>query len=177
MSNYLKRGKGKSTGDIKKYDFYSHYRKNAKLNKLDRKQYSAFVKDLMIAYAEAIVKEALELKMGKLGYIRVQAKKLHFFRKDGTKSKTLQVNWKKTWKYWEQKYEGLTRDEITQIEGKKVLYYENNHTNQEFYRHIWDNVTAVIKYKRFYKFKPSRQYSRLIKQVVTQPNRKVFYYG
>jgi hypothetical protein len=62
MSNYLKRGKGKSTGDIKKYDFYSHYRKNAKGNKLERKQYAAFLKDLLTTYAEAIVEEALELK-------------------------------------------------------------------------------------------------------------------
>jgi hypothetical protein len=176
MSEYLKRGKGKNTGDIKKYNFYSDYRKHAKLHKLERKEYSAFLKDLLTTYAKAIVEEALELKMGKLGYIRVQSRKLHFFRKDGTKSRTLQVNWKETWEYWEQKYK-LTRDEITQIEGKKVIYFENEHTNQEFYRHIWDNVTAIVKYKRFYIFKPSRQYSRLIKKIVTAPQRKIFYYG
>lgn len=177
MNNYLKRGKGKTTGDIKKYDFYSHYRKNAILERLERKQYSNFLRDLLILYSEAIVKENFQLKLGKLGYIRVQSKKLHFFTKEGERSKTLRVNWQTTWEYWESKYEGKTRDEIIEIKNKKVLYFENEHTNKEFYRHLWDNVTAVVKFKRFYKFKPSRQYSRLIATIVTDPNRTTFYYG
>lgn len=177
MNNYLKRGEGKHTGDVKKYDLYSHYRKNAKLTRIERTQYSRFLKELMTTYSEAIVKENLELKFGKLGRIRVQAKKLHFFRKDGSMAKSLQVNWKATWTYWEKIYEGLSRDEIVQLKDKKVIYHENEHTNQEFYRHLWDNATAIIKYKKFYKFKASRQYSRMIKEVVSNPNRTVFYYG
>jgi hypothetical protein len=174
---YLKRGKGKNTGDVKKYNFFSHYRKNTTLEKLDRKTYSGFLKDLLIAYGDAIVKENLELKFGKLGFIRVQAKKLHFFRKDGKRATTLQVDWKSTWEYWEEKYKELSRDEIVKLKDKKVIYFENQHTNYEFYRHLWDNKTAIIKHKRFYKFKPSRKYSRLIKEIVSKPDRKVFYYG
>ena len=102
-NNYLKRGKGKAIADIKKYDFFSHYRKNTKLVKLERTAYSSFLKDLLITYSETIVKENLQLKLGKLGYIRIQAKKLHFFTKDGERAKTLQVNWPETWKYWEKK--------------------------------------------------------------------------
>ena len=68
-NNYLKRGKGKKIGDIKKYDFFAHYRKNAKLAKLERTQYSRFIKELLNTYSEAIVKENLELKFGKLGFI------------------------------------------------------------------------------------------------------------
>lgn len=177
MNSYLKRGKGKNICDIKKYDFFSHYRKNAKLEKLERKQYSAFIKELFTTYSENIVKENLQLKLGKLGIIRVQAKTLNFFTKEGKLAKSLEVDWIKTWEFWETKYEGKTRDEITEIKNKKVLYFENEHTNREFYRHLWDNATAVVKFKRFYKFKPSRQYSRLITKVVTDPNRKTFYYG
>jgi len=176
-NNYLKRGKGKAIADIKKYDFFSHYRKNTKFERLERKQYSNFIKDLLTLYSEAIVKENLQLKLGKLGYIRIQAKKLHFFTKDGKRAKSLKVNWVSTWTYWEGKYEGKTRDEITEIKNKTVLYFENEHTNKEFYRHLWDNATAVVKYKRFYSFKPSRQYSRLITTIVTDPNRTIFYYG
>ena len=176
-NNYLKRVKGKKIGDIKKYDFFAHYRKNAKLAKLERTQYSRFIKELLNTYSEAIVKENLELKFGKLGFIRVQAKKLNFFKKNGKLAKSLEVNWASTWVYWEGLYKGLTRDEIVELKNKKVIYFDNEHTNQEFYRHIWDNSTAIIKYKRFYKFKPSRQYSRMIKEVVTKPERKIFYYG
>lgn len=178
MSNdYLKRGKGKNIADVKKYDFYSHYRKNTKLEKLERSQYSAFVKDLMVEYSTVIVTKNMQLKLGKLGYIRVQANKLNFVKKNGELAKSLKVDWHKTWIYWETKYKGKTRDEITKIEDKKVLYFENNHTDQEFYKHLWDNTTAIIKFKRFYKFKPSRQYSRLITKIVSDPNRKIFYYG
>jgi hypothetical protein len=177
MNNYLKRGDGKNKGDVKKYDFFSHYRANAKLERLERKQYSKFLKDLLNVYSESIVTEALELKLNNIGYIRVQAKQLKFIDNEGNLFKGLKPDWKKTWEHWEKKYPNKTRDEIIEISNKKVVYFENNHTNQEFYKHIWDNVTAVLKFKRFYKFKPSRQYSRLIKQVVSDPNRKVFYYG
>jgi len=176
MGEYLKRGKGKSICDIKKYHFFSHYRKNSKLSKIERTQYDRFTKELLNTYSRAIVEEGLWLKLGVLGYIRIQTKKLNFFRKDGSLSRTLSVDWDKTWKHWEKKYEGKTREEITKIEGKKVLYFDNEHTNGEFYKHLWDNRTVVIKFKRFYRFKPSRQYSRLIKDVVTQKDRKIFYY-
>lgn len=176
-NDYLKRGKGKSIATIKKYNFFSNYRKNATLSKLESKQYSSFTKDLLTAYSEAIVKENLQLKLGKVGIIRIQSKKLHFFTKDGVRAKTLQVDWQSTWKFWENKYEDKTRDEIKNITGKKVVYFENEHTNGEFYRHLWDNMTTVLKYKRFYKFKASRQYSRLIAKTVKDKNRKVFYYG
>jgi hypothetical protein len=66
---------------------------------------------------------------------------------------------------------------ITEIDNKTVIYHENEHSNQEFYEHHWDKLTANLKYKNFYKFKPSRQYSRLIAKVVKDPNRKTFYYG
>jgi len=79
--------------------------------------------------------------------------------------------------YWHTKYPGLTKDEIINVPDKKVLYHENEHSNAEFYEHFWDNYSAVLKYKSFYIFKASRQYSRLIAQVVKDPNRKTFYYG
>lgn len=171
------RGEGKYNADITKYDFYSYYRKNTNFDKLNRKDYSAFLKDLLIAYSEAIVLEALELKIQRIGKIRVQSRKLHLLTKEGKLAKSLQVDWKKTKNYWKEKYPGKSMEEIYQIKNKKVFYFDNAHTNGEFYRHIWDNATAVVKFKRFYKFKPSRQYSRLIAATVTDPERKVFYYG
>jgi hypothetical protein len=176
MNEYLKRGEGRKS-NITKYDFFSYYRKNAEFSKLERKQYSGFLKELLTTYSEAIVKEALELKLGSLGYIRIQAKKLTFLNAKGKPQKSLKVNWKDTWTYWENKYQEMTRDEIVKIENKKVIYHLNDHTNQEFYRHLWDKTTAIVKYKRFYNFKASRQYSRMIATIVKDPQRKIFYYG
>ncbi len=171
------RGKGKHKADIKKYNFYSHYRKNTTFSRLDRKEYSAFLKDLLTTFSEAIVKENMELKLGKLGFIRIQAKKLHFFDKEGNRAKTLKVDWKKTLDYWKVKYPGKTKEELKKIKNKPVLYHENDHTKGEFYQHLWDKLTSVVKYRRLYKFIPSRQYSRLIAEVVKDPHRTVFYYG
>lgn len=177
MSNYLKRGSGKNKGNIKKYDFFSHYRKNTTYEKLDRKTYSAFVSELLKEYSEAIVKKNLELKFGKLGYIRVQARNLHFFNKEGKLSKSLKPDWKKTWESWEKKYPNISRDEITKIKNKKVIYFENDHTNGEFYLHLWDNITSLVKFKSFYKFKAARKYGRMITEEVNKKPRTVFYYG
>ena len=48
----------------------------------------------------------MQLKLGPLGYLRVKANKLHFFKKNGEKSKSLKVDWPTTWKMWEKTYEG-----------------------------------------------------------------------
>ena len=174
--NYLKRGKGKNIASITKYNFYTHYRKNSELVKLERKEYSSFLKELLTLYSEAIVKENMQLKLGNLGYIRIQTKELKFINDDGTLSTGLKVDWQQTWKHWHLKFPNKTRDERVSIKDKKVLFFENDHTNQEYYHHLWDKFTAKLKNKQFYIFKPSRQYSRLIKEVVTDPDRKVFYY-
>lgn len=177
MSNYLKRGSGKNKGDIKKYDFFSHYRKNTSFDKLDRKTYDSFLTEVLKELSEKIVRENLEVKLGVLGYIRVQARKLNFFDKEGKLSKSLKPNWKASWEMWRKTYPELSDNEITEIEGKKLIYYENEHSNGEFYMHIWDNSTALVKFKSFYKFKPSRKYSRMINEEVRKEPRTVFYYG
>jgi hypothetical protein len=177
MHNFLKRGKGKVTSSLKKSDIYKHYLKNLKEEKVDVKVYNKFIKELLQAYSTEIVTTGLELRIPKIGKFRVRSKPLHFFRADGERSKSLKVNWKATWDYWHIKYPGLTKDEIINVPDKKVLYHENEHSNAEFYEHFWDNYSTALKYKSFYNFKPSRQYSRLIALVVKDPNRKTFYYG
>jgi len=176
-NSYLKRGKGKIAGSIKKDAFYKFYESNAKEKKVTRVVYNAFIKELLSRYSHAIVESGLELKINKIGKIRVRSHNLRFFNKDGKRNKNLRVDWHKTWAYWHSKYPELNRQEITEIKDKVVLYHDNDHTEQEFYAHHWDNLTANLKYKSFYGFKASRQYSRLIAKVVKDPNRKVFYYG
>jgi len=176
-NDYLKRGKGKINGGIKKDAFFSFYLKNAKEKVISRIKYNAFMKELLEQFSDNIVTTGLELKIKQVGKLRVRSQKLNFFKTDGTLSKSLRVDWKKTWDFWLIKYPELTRNEITKINGKTVIYHENEHTDQEFYEHHWDKITASLKFKNFYTFKPSRQYSRLIAKTVKDPNRKVFYYG
>ena len=181
-NSYLKRGKGKTVGDIKKKDFFSYYRKHSSAKKrLDKLSYGRFTKDLMSTFSEAIVKDALSLKMGALGSIRIRSRKLTTVKRDGKIAKTLRVDWPATFAYWHKTYPDLTRDEIIGLKDKgikkKCIYHLNEHTDKEFYEHWWDEfITSSVKYHKFYRFKPSRQYSRLIAQVVKDPNRKAFYY-
>lgn len=178
MANiYLKRGKGKIAGNIKKSDFFSYYNSNAKEALLPKDKYNAFIKDLLNTFSTAIVDNNLELKITKVGKLRIKSSHLNFFKANGERSKSLKPNWKATWEFWVSKYPGLTRDEIVEIKDKKIIYHENEHSNQEFYEHYWDKATINLKFKSFYVFKASRQYSRLIAKIVKEPNRKVFYYG
>lgn len=176
-NTYLRRGKGKLAGDVKKAAFYLFYKEHAKEAILPRSTYNAFVKELLIAYSSNVVETGLELKVTKVGKLRIRSSHLNFFKKNGERSKSLKPNWHATWEYWHTKYPGLTNDEIVEIKDKKVIFHENDHSDQEFYEHHWDKLTSNVKFKTFYRFKASRQYSRLLAKVVKDPNRKVFYYG
>jgi hypothetical protein len=176
-NTYLKRGKGKNTGNIKKNAFFVFYKANAKESVVDKKLYNSFLKELLETFSAAIIKEGLELKINKIGKLRIKSSPLKFLKKNGELSKSLKVNWQATWNNWQNKYPELTKEEITKITNKKVIYHENEHSNQEFYSYYWDKLTITLKYKTFYNFKASRQYLRLIAQVVKDPNRKIFYYG
>ena len=176
-NNFLKRGKGKLAGDIKKDQFYKYYSENAKEKVVERSTYNKFIRDLLQTFSREIVETGLELRINRVGKLRVRSRVMHFFKKNGERSKSLRVNWVATWEYWHTKYPGLTKDQITQETNKTLIYHENDHSNQEYYEHFWDNFTANLKYKSFYTFKASRQYSRLIAQIVKDPNRKTFYYG
>jgi hypothetical protein len=177
MGSILHRGEGKNKGAIKKSAFYKFYLQNASSRIVEEKVYNAFTKDLLNSFSEAIVTEALELRIPKVGKLRIRTNKLKFFRKDGTRINKIRVDWKKTWDYWFNKYPGLTKEQIVELNNKIVIYHENEHTQQEFYEHHWDKLTSTLKFKTFYSFKASRQYSRLIAKVVKDPLRKVFYYG
>ena len=166
----------KDNSDITKYDFFSHYRKNTKFSKIDRTLYSKFVTELVDSYTRAIVEEGMELNMGRLGYLRIKTVPFTgYFNKEGNLRK-LQVDWKKTWDKWYIDYADKTKNEIDKIKGKTVIFHENTHTNGEYYKFFWDNTTRQIKFKSFYRFKPARQYKKLITKVVLAKPRTIFYY-
>ena len=174
--NSLQRGKGKHTGSIRKNDFYKYYQANAKLTKVDRIKYNGFLKELLETFGKLIIEEGLELKLNQIGKIRIRTKILNLIKPNGDLSR-LKVDWKATWDHWFSRYPNLSREEIIKIKDKKLLYHDNEHSNQEYYVHYWNNFTSNLKYKSFYEFKPSRQYSRLLAKIIKDPNRKIFYYG
>ena len=172
----IQRGKGKHISSIRKNDFYKYYQENARLTKVDRIKYNGFLKEVLETFGRLIIEEGLELKLNQIGKIRIKTKMLNLIKSNGDLSK-LKVDWKTTWDHWFSRYPNLSREEIVKIKDKKLLYHDNEHSNQEYYVHYWNNFTSNLKYKSFYDFKPSRQYSRLLAKVIKDPNRKIFYYG
>jgi len=176
-NTYLQRGKGKISGDVKRRHFYAFYKKNAKEKLVDEKSYKSFLTELLNIFSENIITEGLELKINQLGKLRIKSDKMHFFKKNGERSKSLRPNWEKTWEYWFTKYPSLSRQEIVDIKGKIVIYHDNEHTDGEYYEHFWDKTKSVVSNKLLYDFKASRQFSRLLAKTVKNVNRKVYYYG
>jgi len=172
-----KKSKTRKVGEVKKKDFYNYYLQNRQEREVSVNIYNKFLKVLLDKYSKEIVEKGLELKLIGVGKIRVRSKPLHYFTKEGKRAKSVRPNWKATLDYWKVKYPGLTKEELKQIPNKTVLYHDNDHTSGEFYEHHWDNNTIPLKFKTFFNFKASRQYSRLIAKVVKDPERKTFYYG
>jgi hypothetical protein len=176
-NNYLIRGEGKNKGGIKRKHFFAYYKKNAKSKLVPEKIYRDFLTDLLKELSTRMITENLEVRVPTMGKFRIQTRPTTFLKQDGTLCKSLRPDWIKTWEYWEDKYPGLTRQEITEIKGKKVIYHTNEHTGGDFCSHLWDKENVVIRYHSFFKFTAPRQYCRLLAKTVKDPNRKVFYYG
>jgi len=164
------------TANIKKKDFRDFYMKNHKEKSLTTSQYNAFLSDLLKRLATAIVEEGIEVKIARVGKIRVKTEKMPILNKE-SKFNKLSPDWQATKTYWAVKYPGLTPEELKAIPNKTLIYHENNHTDGEHYRHYWDKTTSILMRVHLYKFKAARQFSRLIAKTVKDPNRKVFYYG
>ena len=77
------RGKGKTKGNVKRNEFYKHYKENAKEEIISKSLYSAFIKELLATFSKAIVETGLELQINKVGKLRIRSKKLNFFDKNG----------------------------------------------------------------------------------------------
>jgi hypothetical protein len=165
-----------ATSDIKKKDFRDYYIKNRKEKAVSIPQYNAFTSDLLKRLATAIVTEGIEVKFNKAGKIRVKSEMMPVLNKEGEFNKR-RPDWQKTKAYWKVKYPGLTPEELKALPKKTIIYHENDHTDGEHYRHYWDKTTSTLIRVGLYRFRAARQFSRLINKVVTEKNRKVFYYG
>lgn len=176
-NNWKKRTKGKHILDVTEYDFYSFYIKNTvKENRLSRKQFNAFIKDLMIALTNAMIDESLEIKIPMLGAFRVRERKLNLLNHNNELAK-LKPDWGKTWEYWRSKYSELTDEQIIEIKNKKLIYHDNEHSNQYYYHIIWEKRRCLIANNSLYNFIPNRLLKSKLSNTILDNTKQVFYYG
>ena len=123
---------------------------------IDKKVYMAIVYDITKTIADMIIRESFEYRLpGKLGFIRVRKKKPKLKLRDGRIdiNKNI-IDWESTLQYWKKKYPNKNRKELKAIEGKKVIFQTNNHTNGEVMSWYWDKKICNIPNSSIYSFKP-----------------------
>jgi len=162
---------------VPKYVFYSYYRKNTIHKKLTRTQFDRFMKDILLALTDAMINESLEIKIPYLGQFRIRERPLTLLRKDGTVTNGLRPDWGKTWEMWRSKHPELTDDEIVKLDNKKVLFHDNEHTQQHYYKIFWNKTRSILKNKNVYSFKPSGILKNKLTTVLQDTEKQVYYYG
>jgi hypothetical protein len=174
---WAKRTEGKVKQGMKKYAFYSYYRKNTINSKMTRLQFDAFMNDMIESLTKAMINESLDIKIPLLGVFRVRERKLTLLNDNGEVKKSLKADWGKSWDFWRTKYPELTDNEIAKLKGKQVLYHDNEHTNNCFYSIVWEKRRSVVRNKSIYVFKPMGTLKQKLVNVLKDNDKQIFYYG
>lgn len=135
-------------------DAYKVYRQ--KNTKLKKRQYLDICYDITATISDMMIKDSFEYKLPfRLGFIRIKKFKQKLILKDGKIDINKNViDWEKTWITWNEMYPTLTNKEIRELEGKRVIFQTNDHTEKQIMRFYWDKKFAVTKNKTIYMFKP-----------------------
>jgi hypothetical protein len=122
-------------------------------DKVDYKTYCSVIREFNSKLADALIMDALEFTMPfRLGKVRIKKfkQKIKLDENGEIDKKNLPVNYAKTWKMWFDTYPGLTREEIKQIPGTKVIFHLNEHTSGYRCVLFWDRLSCNVKNNRVY---------------------------
>ena len=88
----------------------------------------------------------------RLGYLRIKKKlvEVKLDKEGNVDARRLSVDWKKTKKYWQELYPGLTPQEISKLEGKPVIRELNESTDGYRMSWFWDKLTSTMKNQSAY---------------------------
>lgn len=137
------------------YDAYKYYKKNNPKSKVQLKDYNNICQLFNKIISDKIVRESFEFRMlGRLGSVRIKAKKVEIKIKDGRiDSNRMPIDWKSTKDMWDKLYGGHTKDCLP--EGrKKVIVHTNENVNGYIMSWLWDKNKNRLTNKLVYKFKP-----------------------
>ena len=167
-----KRGRGKYQTDYHSDDFYNYYKSISK-KPVSKKVFMEILKDIYGEVMKMILYEGSDVMLPHgMGSMRIQQQKINLkFGDDGKLKTRLAVDWKATKALWEEKYPGLTSEEISKIPNKPVIRLINEHTDMYRYRWYWDKVTCTIKNQSLYRYKATTTYRDMAaKAFKTIPN-------
>lgn len=135
-------------------DAYKLYKRDYK--DINKRLYLDIAYDLMITISDMVIRESLEYKMpARLGMLRIRKTTPKLKIKNGRIDvNTNVIDWKATIDYWEEEYGTRDRRKLKTIEGKRVIFQTNKHTNGEVMRWFWDRFTCRATNYMVYTFKP-----------------------
>jgi len=160
----LKRGKQKIPTHFGMLDLYRNYKATTK-DPISYRDFSDLHQSLNDEVLTLIREKNFIYNLpAKLGKFRVKKYKTKVkVNEDGSfEWKSLKIDFKKTWEYWESKYPGKTRQEILKIPNKARVYHDNRHTLGYGYKYVWYKGTSIFKGKSVISFKPVRKHSRAL---------------
>jgi hypothetical protein len=172
---------GRSKKIICKYglnDVFKLYKKRSK-NKIDRKVFSSFVREMNEEILRLIIYDGYDFTMpNRLGSIRIRRfeNSLRLDENGEIKNK-LFPDFNKSISYWKKIYANKTAEEIKEIKNKPIIYHLNSHTEGTVLKWHWDKVSSNIKNQSVYGFSIVRCMKReAAKAWKACPNLKYKYY-
>ncbi|MCD6329194.1 MAG: hypothetical protein J7M10_02390 [Candidatus Cloacimonetes bacterium] len=176
---------GHGTTGFTSYDLYLNYKKRFKGH--DKKSeanvpyitYSTIIKDFNTSLSKAIMLHSFEFVMPyRLGKVRIRRieNKLRLNEKGEIDTTRLAPNWNECWKLWFRLYPGKTREEITKIRGKKMVYHLNKHTDGNSFTLFWSKIGNNIIHNRIYSLIFTYTNRRFLAQVIESEGPKTTFY-
>lgn len=164
MINKRTEGKIKSHYGMK--DYYSFFNSEYDLN-IDKETYNKIINDFNLEVMNLIIEENLDYNLTHLGStlsIRKIKRKPKII--NGKVYNTNPIDWVKTRKMWES-------DPETKVK-KLLVRYLNNHTSGFIFKINFKKYNYSFKNKKYYSFKPSRDFSRLLGKRIKDENKDKF---
>jgi|TARA_R110002126_G_scaffold249043_1_gene391968 hypothetical protein len=169
-----KRGEGKTNASFGRNDMFKHYSTRSE-DMVDRFKVSPTKHSLILnkfnkEVSRMMLEEAFDFLLPhRIGTMRIKKYKPTLLKKNGELNiRHLSVDWKKTNEMWENDTEAKKL--------KKVVYYENNHSEGYNYRWYFSNYRSLCKNKSAYCFKPTRTNKRHLASLVKDPDFKGDFY-
>lgn len=142
-------------------DYYKYYLSHNEA--IDRATYSNVITDFNLAIRDLIILDNLEYTLPGVNFQLVLKKeKRKPTIKNGKLINNIPPDWKATNALWERDAEAK--------EKKLLVRYNNSHTSGFIFRIYFKKFGAKIKYRSVYKFQVNRDFKRLIKKYIMDPN-------
>lgn len=136
------------------------------------------MKDFALAIINLMLFKNFEFRMPyRLGYLTVRKNKIvPKLDNDGKFIKSsMPIDFGACYKLWNEMYPGKTRQELSEIKDKPLVYYWNEHTDGYIMRIFWDKRVTKVKNSSIYSFKPVRNIQLYIGGVILNNPQLDFY--